>query len=152
MGRIFNPISIYYISHWFYKHHIPILPILLQKILFFVFHAVVPYTVEIGTGCTLGHGGVGVVIHPQVRIGRNVLIANQVTLGGSGRASRVPEIGDDVYIGSGAKILGPVTIGSNCIVGANAVVVKSIPSGCVAAGVPARILKQNIDAHSIEQW
>jgi serine O-acetyltransferase len=100
----------------------------------------------------LGHNGIGIVIHPKVKIGKNVLICQQVTIGGTGYELSVPVIGDDVYIGAGAKILGPIEIGSNCVIGANAVVVKSVPSGCVVAGVPARILKQGIDAHQIENW
>jgi len=93
-----------------------------------------------------------VVIHPAVRIGSRVLICHQVTIGGTGNSHSVPVIGNDVYIGAGAKILGPITIGDNCVIGANAVVVKSVPQRCVAAGVPARILRENVDAHSVEQW
>jgi serine O-acetyltransferase len=120
--------------------------------LFLLTSAAVPSRTRIGPGCTLGHGGSGVVVHSGSRIGRNVMICQQVTIGGTGPGAAVPVIGDDVYLGAGAKILGPVEIGSNCVIGANAVVTKSVPSGCVAVGIPARIIREGIDAHAIEEW
>jgi serine O-acetyltransferase len=147
-----NPIALYFCANWLYRHHVPVLPRLLQLLLFLIFGAVVPYKVEIGSDCVLSHGGNGVVIHPRVRIGRNVIIHQQVTIGGTGTGNVVPTIGNDVYIGAGAKILGPVTVGNNSVIGANAVVVKSVPSRCVAAGVPARIIREDVDAHTVEEW
>jgi serine O-acetyltransferase len=147
-----NPIVLYYMANWCYKHKVPIIPCLLKLLLFFSCSASVHYATEIGQNCLLGHGGSGVVIHKQAKIGNRVLICQQVTIGGTGIGTSMPVIGDDVYIGAGAKILGPVEVGSNCVIGANAVVVKSVPPGCVVAGVPARIIKQGIDAHAIEEW
>ena len=147
-----NPIVIYYFANWLYRRHIPLLPRLLQALMFILFKAVVPYRAQIGSGCVLAHGGNGVVFHPDVIIGENVLVCHQVTVGGAGKSKTVPGIGDDVYIGAGAKILGSVIIGGNCVVGANAVVTRSVPSGCVVAGMPARILRENINAHDIEEW
>lgn len=69
-----------------------------------------------------------------------------MTIGGRSKAKEVPTIGDDCYIAAAAKILGPVTIGNNVVIGANAVVLKDIPDGCVAAGVPATIIKTGIKA------
>lgn len=147
-----NPIIVYYASHWLYTHHIPVLPVLIQWLLYFLCHAVVPFRAEIGPGCLLAHGGSGVVVHSRARIGRNVMISQQVTIGGSGHSNALPVIGDNVYLGAGAKILGPVTIGNNSVIGANAVVVKSIPSRCVAVGVPARVIRENVDARDVERW
>ncbi len=118
----------------------------------FLFIAVIPYRVHIGPDCLLAHGGSGVVLHPGVRIGYNVLICQQVTVGGAGKHKNVPVTGNDVYIGAGAKIIGPIVIDGNYIIGANAVVVKSVPSGCVVAGVPARILRHGVNAHDVEEW
>jgi serine O-acetyltransferase len=146
------PISIYYLANWFYRHHIPFLPQLLQWLLFFTFQAVIPYRATIGPNCILAHGGNGIVIHPDVSIGSRVFISHQVTIGGAGKHKVVPVLGDDVYIGAGAKIVGPITIEGNCVIGANAVVTKSVPLGCVVAGVPARILQTGINVHDIEEW
>lgn len=147
-----NPLLFYYVANKLYRRRIPLLPRLLQVVLFLLCKAVVPYRAEIGSGCMLAHGGVGVVIHPGARIGRNVLICQEVTIGGTGKGNHPPILGDEIYIGAGAKILGPVTIGNGCVIGANAVVVKSVPPRCVVAGVPARILREDIDSHEVEDW
>ena len=147
-----NPLTLYYIAHWLYRHHVPILPGFFQWTLFFLFGAAIPYRATIGPYCQIAHGGNGIVIHPHAHIGRNVYICHQVTIGGTGMTSEVPVIGDDVYLGAGAKILGPIIIGHNSTIGANAVVVKTVPPRCVAAGVPARIIKEDIDSHDVEIW
>ena len=96
---------------------------------------------EIGGGLLLLHPN-GIVIHPATRIGPNCLIFQQVTLGSSGSGRGVPVLGGHVDVGAGAKILGPVTVGDHAIIAANAVVLKDVPPGAVAAGVPAKIIKQ----------
>ncbi len=147
-----NPIALYYMARWLHEHHVPVLPKVLQTLLFVVFGAVVPYRAQLGPGCRLAHGGNGVVIHYLARLGRNVMILQQVTIGGSGQGVNVPRIGNDVYLGTGAKILGDVEIGDSCVIGANAVVVKSVPAGSVAVGVPARVIRSGVDAHTVETW
>lgn len=96
----------------------------------------IPVNTRIGGGLLLPHPS-GVVIHPQVEIGPNCLIFQQVTLG-SGKGG-VPRIGGHVDIGAGAKILGAVTIGDHARIGANAVVLRDVPAGKTAIGVPAVI-------------
>jgi len=135
-----------------YKLHIPWVPSLLDALLFFLCGARVPHQVEIGENSILGHGGNGIVIHPDARIGRNVVIGQQVTIGGTGKSGRLSVIEDDVVLGVGCKILGDLTVGHNSVVGANAVVTKSVPPLCVVAGVPARILREGVDAHDVETW
>lgn len=147
-----NSIILYYIANWLYRHGIPFLPRLLEILLFFACNAAVPYQTQIGANCILGHGGGGVVIHKDSQIGNNVMICQQVTIGGTGIGTKLPVIGNDVYIGAGAKIIGPVTVGNNSVIGANAVVVRSVPSRCVVAGVPACVIRENIDAHCVEKW
>jgi serine O-acetyltransferase len=68
-----------------------------------------------------------------------------VTIGGRSASIGVPVIGDNVYISTGAKVLGDITIGNNCVIGANAVVISNVPDNTVAAGVPAKVIKQNIN-------
>lgn len=105
--------------------------------------AEIPAKCQIGTGCWLMHGAKGIIIHPDTVIGNNARIFHQVTIGANDpRKSNgygIPTIGDNVFIGAGAKILGPITIGNNVIIGANAVVVTNIPSNSTAIGVPAKI-------------
>ena len=92
---------------------------------------------ELGEGLKLPHPN-GVVIHPDVRIGRNCMIMQQVTLG-QRSVQAAPVLGDGVYVGAGAKLLGAIFIGDGAAIGANAVVLQDVPAGCTAVGVPARI-------------
>lgn len=96
-------------------------------------------------GTTLAYGGVGVVIHKDAKIGQNCVIESNVTIGGRNNDPNVPVIGDNVFIGTGARIIGNVHVGDNSIIGANAVVLHDVPERCSVAGVPARILHENID-------
>lgn len=99
---------------------------------------------EIGPGLYIGHFG-GIVVASTAHIGRNCNLSQCVTIGvaATTRKQGHPVIGDNVYIGSGAKIIGPVTIGNNCAIGANAVVTKDIPSHSTAVGIPAKVINQN---------
>ncbi|SRR6266581_2705912 len=97
----------------------------------------IPINARIGGGLLLPHPN-GVVIHPDVQIGPNCLIFQQVTIGT--RRGGLPVIGGHVDIGAGAKILGGITIGDHALVGANAVVLTDVPAGKTAAGIPAVIL------------
>jgi serine O-acetyltransferase len=103
--------------------------------------------VEIHPGATLGRGlfidhGMGVVIGETAEIGENVTIYHGVTLGGVSleKKKRHPTIGDNVVIGSGAKILGPFTVGNDSKIGSNSVVVKEVPPNSTVVGIPGRIV------------
>ncbi|TFG18560.1 MAG: serine O-acetyltransferase [Promethearchaeota archaeon] len=91
----------------------------------------------------IDHGS-SVVIGETTIIGKNVTLYQGVTLGGTSleRKKRHPTLGDNIIVGAGAKILGPVTIGNNVRIGANSVVTKDIPNDCVVVGVPGRILHE----------
>lgn len=95
----------------------------------------------IGPGFCIGHFG-GIVVSHRATIGRNCNLSHQVTIGASGRGDRagVPTIGDNVYIGPGAKIFGAITIGNNVAIGANAVVTRDVPDNAVVVGVPAKVI------------
>jgi len=98
-----------------------------------------PAHARIGKGFYIGHFG-NIIIHPDTVMGERCSISHGVTIGVlGGDRPGVPRLGNDVYVGSGAKILGPVTIGDGAVIGANAVVVKDVPAGATAVGVPARI-------------
>ena len=110
-------------------------------------HCIYKYGVEIspatqiGPGFYIGHFG-GILVSNAAKIGRNCDVSNQVTIGVSSRGDRMgaPTIGDNVYIGPGAKIFGAITIGNNVAIGANAVVTHDVPDNAVVAGVPARVI------------
>ena len=91
---------------------------------------------ELGPGFVLLHSG-GVVINGRVRGGADVRVEHQVTLGDDGSGG-VPELGDGVYVGAGAKVIGPVRVGSGARVGANAVVVHDVEPHTTVVGIPAR--------------
>ena len=104
----------------------------------------------IGRGATFGPGFVlihsnGVVINTAVRGGRDVMIEHQVTIGAERGLS--PVLGDDVFIGAGAKVLGAIRVGSRVRIGANAVVVKDVPDDTTAVGVPATYKARRVAPH-----
>ena len=127
------------LSHFLYKHKWFFLARLISQIARF-------FTgIEIHPGATIGKGlcidhGMGVVIGETAEIGDDVLIYHGVTLGGTGKdkGKRHPTIGNGVVIGAGAKVLGPIKVGNNAKIGANAVVVKDVPEGATAVGIPAK--------------
>jgi serine O-acetyltransferase len=94
---------------------------------------------NIGGGLMMPHPN-GIVIHPDAIVGPNALVFQQVTIGEGGAIPGVPRIGAGVCIGAGAKILGGVKIGDFAKIGANAVVVKDVPAGATAVGIPAKIV------------
>ncbi|HEY3314300.1 MAG TPA: serine O-acetyltransferase [Bacillota bacterium] len=106
--------------------------------------------IEIHPGASIGPGlfidhGMGVVIGETARVGRDVTMYQGVVLGGTGKekGKRHPTIEDNVMIATGAKILGNITVGENCKIGAGAVVVKTVPPNCTVVGVPGRIVKRD---------
>jgi serine O-acetyltransferase len=94
---------------------------------------------EFGSGFVLIHS-IGVVINGQVQAGSNIRIEHQVTIGAERRGC--PRLGHDIFIGAGAKIIGPVVIGSHTRIGANAVVVDDVPDYATVAGIPARVVRR----------
>jgi serine O-acetyltransferase len=124
------------------RNRVPLLPRLLQRAMLHLYGSVLYAETEFGEGTMLGYGGLNVVVHKDARIGKRVLISQGVTIGGQGSRPGVPVIEDDVKIGAGAKILGPVRVGRGALIGANAVVTRDVRAYAVAAGVPARELSQ----------
>jgi serine O-acetyltransferase len=99
---------------------------------------------RIGPGFFIDHGN-GVVIGETAVVGRNCILFHQVTLGGTGKSSgkRHPTLLDNVVVGTGAKILGDITIGNNVYIGANSVVLQDVPDNCTVVGIPGRIVRQD---------
>jgi serine O-acetyltransferase len=135
-----NAIYFYRMAHFFYKVRIPIIPAAFRWLMFLIYNSVIPPKCVIGRGAYFTHGGIGVVLHPDCKIGDRVSIGQGVTLGGS-FGSGAPIVGSDVWIGPGVRILGNVIIGSNCIIGANAVVTRDVPDNSIVGGVPAKLIR-----------
>jgi serine O-acetyltransferase len=140
-----NAVQIQQLAHWLHVRRVPVLPRLLKLLIFLLYNSVLDPSTVIGSGSRLAYGGIGVVVHARARIGRNVTISQGVTIGGRNRSMDVPVIEDDVFLAPGSKILGPITVGTGSVVGANAVVVHDVPPRSIVAGVPARVLRTNID-------
>ena len=137
--------TLYYrAAHWLYRRHCKFLARWLSQ------HAKWTTGVEIHPGATIGRRlvidhGTGIVIGATTEIGDDCLLYQGVTLGGTGIAGgkRHPTLGNNVMVGSGAKILGPITVGDNARVAANAVVLRDVPENSTVVGVPGRIVRVN---------
>ena len=132
-------LKIYRLAAWLYRNHVPLLPRLLYGLNRILFAVVLPPSVIAGKGVLFAYSGLGTVIHARTRIGNNVKISQNVTIGGRSGLYEVPVIEDGAEIGAGACVLGPVVIGRNARVGAGAVVLQNVPAGAVAIGVPAMV-------------
>lgn len=129
---------IYRASQFCYRHHLGPLGAILNQLNPILTHAVIGRGATFGPGLVILHS-IGLVINTGVRAGANVIIENGVTIGAE--KGRAPVLGDNVYVGSGARIIGGVTVGNNTRIGANAVVVRDVPADATAVGIPARIVR-----------
>ena len=130
------------IAHWLYLHH-----------RFFLARFVSQWSrfwtgIEIHPGATIGHRlvidhGMGIVIGETAEVGDDCLLYQGVTLGGTGKdkGKRHPTLGNNVLVGSGAKVLGPFKVGDNCRIAAGAVVLREVPPNSTAVGVPAQVVR-----------
>jgi serine O-acetyltransferase len=131
----------------FFRRKVPIfggiVGILVEYIIRVLYASDISCQAKIGPGFNVMHGH-DIVIGSCVTIGKRCKIFNGVTLGNKDtETSQVqqPCIGDDVVIGTGAKLLGQIKVGNGSTIGANSVVVKDVPANCVAAGIPAKVIK-----------
>lgn len=136
-------LSIHALAYWLSTHGIPLLPKLLALFNRVVFATQLPAETRVGRDVRLTYSGLGTVIHKRAVIGDRVEIGPGVVVGGRSDIWEVPVIEDDVQIGVGAKVLGPVRVGRGAIIGANAVVLNDVPAGATVVGVPARIVRIN---------
>jgi serine O-acetyltransferase len=134
----------YRITHWLWKHNLKLLARWGSSVARLFTGVDIHPAAVLGSGIFIDHA-VGVVIGETAEVGNDVTIYQGVTLGGTSleHGKRHPTIGARVTIGAGAKILGPITIGDDSRIGANAVVVSSVPCDSVVVGVPGRIIARS---------
>ena len=139
------------LAHQFYKARMFFVSRFISQLARFFTGIEIHPGAKIGKGLFIDHG-MGVVIGETAEVGDNVTIYHGVTLGGTGKdvGKRHPTVGNNVMIGSGAKILGPITIGNNVKIGANAVVLFDIPNNSTVVGIPGRIVKNKKDENVID--
>ena len=130
------------LAHWCYRHDLKFLARAISQ------RSRRRTGIEIHPGATIGRRlvidhGMGIVIGETAEIGDDCLIYHGVTLGGTGKdvGKRHPTIGNNVLIGTGAKVLGPIRVGDNSRIAANSVVLKEIPEDSTAVGIPARVVR-----------
>jgi len=135
-------LTVHRLNHWLHNKNVPVIPRLFSQTVRFFTGIEVHPGAKIGKGVFIDHGH-GVVIGETAEIGDNVVMFHGVTLGGRGlsKGKRHPTIGKNVFIGAGAKLLGPIKIGRNTKIGAQAVVLNDIPSNATAVGFPAKVVK-----------
>ena len=132
----------YRIAHWLHLHHMRFLARWISQLSKF-------FTgIEIHPGATIGRRlvidhGTGIVIGETAQIGDDCLLYQGVTLGGTGKdvGKRHPTLGNNVMVGSGAKVLGPFKVGDNARIAANAVVLREVPSNATVVGVPGHVVR-----------
>jgi serine O-acetyltransferase len=129
------------VSHWLWRHHRSLLGRLCSALTAWLTGVDIHPGAVLGPGLFIDHAS-GVVIGETAEIGADVTIYHGVTLGGTSleRGKRHPTVGDRVTIGAGAKVLGPITIGHDSRIGANAVVVTPVPPDSVVVGVPGQVI------------
>ncbi len=137
----FHAIFLHRIAHWFWNNNMKLLGRVLSHISRFLTGVEIHPGARIGKGFFIDHG-MGVVIGETSELGDNVTIYHGVTLGGTSftRGKRHPTIESNVTIGAGAKVLGPLTVGSSSKIGANSVVIVDVPPNSTVVGIPGKIV------------
>ena len=141
------------LAHTLWKWHIPFFPRVISHFSRFLTGIEIHPGAEIGKGFFIDHG-MGVVIGETSQIGDNVVLYQGVTLGGTSlqKKKRHPTLGNNVVIGTGAKLIGAITIGDNSKVGAGSVVITTVPPNATVVGVPGRVVEiRNPDTDIVEK-
>ena len=138
-------------AYWCYNHHLKFLGRMISQLNRHFTGIEIHPGAKIGKRLVIDHG-MGIVIGETAEVGDDCLIYHGVTLGGTGKdhGKRHPTIGNNVLIGTGAKVLGPFKVGDNSRIAANSVVLSEIPPNSTAVGIPARIVKMN--GHRVEDY
>ena len=144
----YQAVVLFRIASWFKRHRIPFFGPAFARFSLFLTGVDIAPGATIGPGLMISHG-VGIVIGDQSRVGKGALLLQQVTIGAPSvrRIAQMPVIGDDAFLGAGARIIGGVTLGDRVFVGANTVVTEDVPSNSkVVSDVPIRIVTETSES------
>jgi serine O-acetyltransferase len=143
-----HAILFYRIANLLWASKVPLLPRFISQLARFLTGIEIHPGAKIGKGLFIDHG-MGVVIGETSVIGDTVTLFQGVSLGGTGKekGKRHPTLGNNVVVGAGAKILGNITIGDDVNIGANAVVIRDVPSNSTVVGVPGRVVRHKGKKH-----
>lgn len=149
--RGFRAVALYRMGRHFRNGGHRILAKFIERLIHRLCYCEISTTADIGPGFSVFHP-FGIVVGTEVQAGEGFTLSMDVVLGGNigkhrADGSEKPILGDNVNIAAGCKIVGPITIGDNCLVGANSVVTKSMPANSIIAGVPAQVIKR--DGHRV---
>ena len=142
----YQAVVLHRVAHWFKRHGVPVLGPAVARLNQFLTGVDIGPAATIGPGLLIVHGQ-GIVVGGHARIGRNATLLQQVTIGSPSpdHRERMPVIGDDVFLGAGAKLIGAITVGDGSLVGVNAVVTQDVPPGSrvvVRGGLEVRARQQ----------
>lgn len=137
----FHALVLYRIAHFFSNMKLKFIARLISQLARFLTGIEIHPGAKIGKRLFIDHG-MGIVIGETTTIGDNCTIYHGVTLGGTGKDKykRHPDLGNNVIVGCGAKVLGPIKIGDNAKIGANAVVLKEVPDNSTVVGIPGKVV------------
>ncbi|RMH19008.1 MAG: serine acetyltransferase [Gammaproteobacteria bacterium] len=137
-------LRLYHLAYGLHERRIPVLPKMIVLGIRIIFSCDIGLGARIGNRFNFCHGGLGTVIHHEAVIEDGASIGSCVTIGGSRKGLGVPVIRKRAMISTGAKVIGPITVGEGAVVGANATVTKDVPDRSLAVGSPARVVKTDI--------
>ena len=140
LSQGFQALFVYRVFRWCHERHIPTQPIrfIVERLIETITGISIPAEANVGEGLRIHHFG-GIIIHSGAVVGKYCTIYHGVTLGDRGGWGGAPSVGNRVLIGAGAKLIGEIEVGDDCVIGANAVVHVSVPANHLAVGVPAVI-------------
>ncbi|MBI3802646.1 MAG: serine O-acetyltransferase [Nitrospirae bacterium] len=140
----FHATLLHRVSHFLWRKNVPVIPRLVSHFSRFITGIEIHPGAVIGEAFFIDHG-MGVVIGETAEIGKNVTLYQGVTLGGTGQepGKRHPTLGDNVIVGAGAKVLGAIVIGNHVRIGANSVVLQSVPDHATVVGIPGKIIHRS---------
>ena len=135
-----NAIKLYRLMRFIYTKHIPLIPKCIQLLIFLIYNSKITPDSDIGKGTYFVCSGISTVLIPGTKIGNNCVLGLRFSTVRKFPYKEVPKLGNNVWCGPNVVIAGPVIIEDNVIIAANSFVDKSVPSGAIVAGCPARII------------